>query len=196
MWTNEPAPDVPGRSRIYLEHSGNNVSFGAPHPHTLAAFTEPTGQRLTPHSIALVRMTPSEGVLAVWTLAHGGNYIVEAAGLTSTQVLPPATLAAPGADLRLAALATGPDNDAVAVLEEAPRAATGFDTSQQAILAARSVPGGPGGVAFEAPTPLAAAGPNSAPSVAIDPGTDRAVVAWQTVVGALPAVAYAVRSGP
>jgi len=32
--------------------------------------------------------------------------------------------------------------------------------------------------------------------VAIDPATDRAVVAWQTVVGALPAIAYAVRSGP
>ena len=196
MWTNEPPPGVGGLSRIYLEHSGNNVSFGAPHPHTLAAFSEPTGQRLTPHSIALVRMTPSEGVLAAWTLAHDGNYIVEAAGLTSTQVLPPATLAAPGADLRLAALATGPDNDAVAVLEQAPRAATGFDPSQQAILAARSVPGGPGGVAFEAPTQLATAGPNSAPAVAIDPATDRAVVAWQTVVGALPAVAYAVRSGP
>jgi len=196
MWTNEPAPGVPGRTRIYLEHSGDNVSFGAPHPHTLAAFTEPAGQRLTPHAIALVRMTPSEGVLAAWTLAQGGYYIVEAAGLTSTQVLPPARLAAPGADLRLAALATGPDDDVVAVLEQAPRAATGFDTSQQAILAARSVPGGPGGVAFEAPTPLAAAGPNSAPSVAIDPATDRAVLAWQTVVGALPAIAYAVRSGP
>ncbi len=196
MWTNEPPPGVAGLSRIYLEHSGNNVLFTAPHPHTLAAFSEPIGQRLTPHAIALVRMTPSEGVLAAWTLAQGGNYVVEAAGLTSTQVLPPATLAVPGADVRLAALATGPDNDAVAVLEQAPRAATGFDASQQAILAARSVPGGPGGVAFEAPTQLATAGPNSAPSVAIDPGTDRAVVAWQTVVGALPAIAYAVRSGP
>ena len=51
-------------------------------------------------------------------------------------------------------------------------------------------------MAFEAPTQLAAAGPHSAPSVAIDPGSDRAVVAWQTVVGLLPAVDYAVRSGP
>jgi hypothetical protein len=81
------------------------------------------------------------------------------------------------------------------VLESAPRSATGFQLSQQSILAARSVPGGPGGVAFEAPTQLAPPGPNSAPSVAIDPDSDRAVVAWQTVSDGLPAVAYAVRGG-
>ena len=56
--------------------------------------------------------------------------------------------------------------------------------------------GGPGGVAFETPAVLAAAGPNGAPSVAIDPANDRAVAAWQTMVGALPTVAYAVRGGP
>ena len=87
------------------------------------------------------------------------------------------------------------DNDFVAVLESAPRSPSGFDASQQAILAARSVPGGPGGVAFETPTQLAAPGFNSAPSVAIDPDSDRAVVVWQTVVGGVPAVAYAVRTG-
>ena len=108
--------------------------------------------------------------------------------------LPAATIALPGADVRLAGLATGPNDDFVAALESAPRSAGGFDTSQQEILAARSVPGGPGGVAFETPTPLAPAGPNTAPSVAIDPGNDRAVVAWQTMVGGLPAVGYSVRA--
>jgi hypothetical protein len=127
---------------------------------------------------------------------HGGSYVVQAGGLTSTHVLPPATLAQPGADLRLAALATGPANDVVAVLERAPRSAAGFDTTQQAILAARTVPGGPGGIAFETPVELAPAGPNIHPSVAIDPSSDRAVAVWQTIVGVLPAVAYAVRGGP
>jgi hypothetical protein len=116
--------------------------------------------------------------------------------LVSTHALPAATLSRPGTDLRLAALATGPHDDAVAVLERAPRDASGFDTAQQAILAARTVPGGPGGIAFEKPTQLAAAGSNSAPSVAIDPDSDRAVVAWQTMVGGLPTIAYAVRSRP
>ena len=84
----------------------------------------------------------------------------------------------------------------VAVLESAPRSAAGFDAEPAGVLAARSVPGGPGGTAFATPTQLAPAGPNSAPSIAVDPATDRAVVAWQTVVGGVPAVAYAVRSAP
>jgi hypothetical protein len=194
MWTDEPPPGAAGEARIFLEHSGNNVAFPAD-PRQLAAFGEPAAQRLTPGSIALVRVTPSEGVLAAWTLVQGGNYVVEAAGLTSTQVLPAATIELPGADLRLAALATGPRNDYVAVLASAPRNATGFELTQQAILAARSVPGGPGGVAFESPTQIAPPGPNSAPSVAIDPDSDRAVVAWQTMSDGLPAVAWSVRMG-
>jgi hypothetical protein len=82
------------------------------------------------------------------------------------------------------------------VLERAPRAATGFDSDEQAILAARTVPGGPGGVAFEPPAVLAPEGANSAPAVAVDPASDRAVVAWQSVIGGDREIAYAVRGGP
>jgi len=195
MWTDEPAPGAPGEARIYLEHSAANVAFPAV-PRPLAAFAEPRVARLGPGSIALARVTPSEGVLAAWTLVQRGSFVVKAAGLTATTVLPPATIAQPGADLRLAALATGPLNDFVVVLESAPRGAGGFDTSQQTILAAHSVSGGPGGVSFETPTQLTQAGPNTEPSVAIDPDTDRAVVAWQTFAGSLPQIAYAVREGP
>jgi hypothetical protein len=201
MWTDEPPPGVSAETRIYLEHSGNNVRYPShvsfsSRPSTLTTFTEPPAQRLTPGSIALVRMAPSEGVLAAWTLVQRGSYVVNVASVVATHALPAATLSQPGADLRLAALATGPNDDAAAVLERAPRSASGFDTAQQAILAARTIPGGPGGIAFERPTQLAAAGPNSAPSAAVDPDGDRTVVAWQTMVGALPAVAYAVRSRP
>jgi hypothetical protein len=108
-------------------------------------------------------MTPSEGVLAAWTLVQHGSYVVNAAGVVSTHALPAATLSQPGTDLRLAALATGPGDDAVAVLERAPPSASGLDTAQQAILAARTIPGGPGGIAFEKPTQLAAAGSNAHP---------------------------------
>ena len=109
-------------------------------------------------------------------------------------MLTPATISEIGADLRLTALATGPRNDVVAVLERAPRADSGFDLNQQAILAARSLPGG--GVAFEDPALLAPEGANSAPSVGVDPVSDRAVVAWQTVVGGNDEIAYAVRGSP
>ncbi|MGH2850914.1 MAG: hypothetical protein ACRDLP_09880, partial [Solirubrobacteraceae bacterium] len=173
MWTDEPRPGVVGPTTIYLEHSGNNVTFGA--PRALVTFTEPTAQRLTPGAVMLARMSPSEGVLAAWTSMIAGSYVVEAAGLTSRGALPPATIAEQGQDVRLATVATGPHDDAVAVVEEAPRAAGGFDGTHQAILAARTVPGGPGGTSFETPAQLAAPGENSAPSVAIDPATDRAV---------------------
>jgi hypothetical protein len=134
-------------------------------------------------------------VLAAWTsVSAAGNYMVSAAGVTSAGPLAAGTVSEPGTDLRLAALAAGPHDEIVAVLESAPRAARGFDGTRQAILGARSVAGGPGGLAFEQPVQLAAPATNSAPSVAVDPDTDRAVVAWQTLSDGLPAVAYAVRA--
>ena len=74
----------------------------------------------------------------------------------------------------------------MAVLESAPRASRGFDETQQAILAARASPAAPGGASFETPTPLRRPGLNGSPSVAIDPASDRAVVAWQTSAGGSP----------
>jgi hypothetical protein len=195
MWVDQPAPGSSAPTTVYLIRSGNNVIFSHA-PRAVASFVQPAAQRLAPGSVALVRMTPSEGVLAVWPFLQGGDYAVSAAGLTSTQVLPPATIVQPGADVRLAAIATGPHDDAVVVLERAPRASSGFDETQQAILAARSVPGGPGGVAFGPPAQLAVPGPNRAPSVAIDPDSDRAVVVWQTLVGGQSEIAYAVTATP
>ena len=84
-------------------------------------------------------------------------------------------------------------DDAVAVLESAPRASRGFDETRQAILASR-IPGAGGGTSFEPPAQLAPAGLNGSPSVAIDPASDRAVVAWQTTAAGAPAVDYAVRT--
>ena len=138
MWTDEPPPGVSATATIYLEHSGNHVTFGP--PHALVSFTEPAQQRLTPGSLALVRMSPSEGVLAAWTSVSGANYVVSAAGMTSAGAVGIQTLSQPGSDLRLAALAAGPRDDAVAVLESAPRASRGFDETNQAILASR-IPG-------------------------------------------------------
>ena len=193
MWTNEPPPGSSATATIYLEHSGKEVTFGP--PRTLVSFTEPAQQRLTAGAVALARMSPSEGVLAAWTWLSGANYVVSAAGLTSAGAVGMQTLSRPGADLRLAALAAGPRDDAVAVLESAPRASRGFDETSQAILASR-IPGAAGGASFGALAQLAPAGLNGSPSVAIDPANDRAVVAWQTSAAGEPALAYAVRSAP
>jgi len=195
IWVDQPAPGSDAPSTVYLDHSAGSVTFSAP-PRAIATLAQPPAQRVGRGAVALVRMTPSEGVLAAWPVLLDGDYAVQAAGLTSSQVLPPATISQIGADLRLAALATGPRDDAVAVLERASRTASGFDADQQAILAARTVPGGPGGVAFEQPALLAPEGPNSAPAVGIDPASDRAVVAWQSVIGGQQQIAYALRDGP
>ena len=195
LWSHQPPPGSSAQTTIYLDHSANSVIFSA-RPRAIATLIQPPAQRLGAGAVALVRMTPSEGVLAVWPIILDGDYAVSAAGLTSAKVLAPATISQIGADLRLAALATGPRNDVVVVLERAARApAGGFDQTQQAILAARTVPGGPGGIAFEAPVLLAPEGPNSAPAVAIDPDSDRAVLVWQTVLGGADQIAYAVRGG-
>ena len=195
LWSDEPPPGAAGTAVLYLVHSGDDATFTPP-KHSLATFEEPAGQRLTAGSLALVRMSPSEGVLAAWTaIGPSGDYFVSVAGVTSGGALPPGTVATPGVDLRLAALAAGPRDDAVAVFESAARTARGFDSTQQAILAARTVPGGPGGEALETPVQLAGPGPNGAPAVAIDPATDRAVVVWQTATSAgMPAIAYAERA--
>ena len=194
LWLDQPPPGSNAQTTVYLDHSAGSVAFSAP-PRAIATFTQPPAQRLGPGAVALVRITPSEGVLAAWPVLMDGDYAVAAAGLTSSEVLPPATISQIGADLRLAGLATGPHDDAVAVLERAGRAASGFDSDQQAILAARTIPGGPGGVSFEPPAVLAPEGANSEPAVAVDPASDRAVVAWQSVIGGDSEIAYAVRAG-
>src|SRR5665213_812935 len=74
MWTDEPASGVAGPATIYLDHSQPEVTFGA--PQQLTSFPDPRGQRLGLGSIALLRMTPSEGVLAAWTSISNGRYAV------------------------------------------------------------------------------------------------------------------------
>ncbi len=158
------------------------------------SFTEPAEQRLTAGSVALARMSPSEGVLAAWTWLSGATCRLGRGPDERGSGRHP-DAGQPGADLRLAALAAGPRNDAVAVLESAPRASRGFDETSQAILAAR-IPGAARGASFGPLATLAPPGLNGSPSVGIDPASDRAVVAWQTSAGGQPALAYAVRSAP
>ena len=128
----------------------------------------------------------------VWPTMVGGNYALEAAGVTSHNVLAPSLIAVSGEDVRLAAVASGPRDDLVVVVELAPRTSTGFDATAQQILATRAhVTKGPA-LGFAPLEQVAAAGMNSDVSVAIDPVTDCAVVAWQAVLAGVPVVQWAV----
>jgi hypothetical protein len=179
IWTDEPAPGTPGTARVLLAHSAVGPHFH--HHTTLASFPESATLRLTAPAVAAERLS-SEGVALIWpALGHSGRLVLDAAAALSTgRVRTPNVVSIAGRDVRLGAVATGPDNEFVALLEVAPRTSSGFDASHQAIFAIRSnVVADPGGLGFGALTQLAPPGPNSAPAVAIDPASDHALAAWQ-----------------
>jgi hypothetical protein len=193
IWTDEPAPGASGRTRVLLAHSAIGPRFhGA---RTVASFLEPSGVRLSPGCVAAERLS-SEGVALLWPAIVGGHYVVQGAGVTQTGLLPVSTLSEPGEDVRLGAVATGPDSEIVVVVEVAPRTASGFESSQQELLATRSNlvhdSTGPG---FGPLSELASAGANSDPSVGVDPANDAALVAWQSGTGAQARVEYSLGSG-
>jgi hypothetical protein len=193
LWTDEPPLGVVGPTSVYLAHSGFGPTF---HRATvLAAFTQAPGVRLTPGAVAAERLS-SEGVALLWPAMTGGNYVIDAAGATQTGVLAPSVLAQAGQDLRLGAVATGPQNEIVVLVEDAPRTTAGFDQSRQELLATRSNEvRDPGGLGFGPLTEIAPSASNSDPSVGVDPDTDSAVAAWQTTAFGVPAIDYAVGSG-
>jgi hypothetical protein len=193
IWTDEPKPGVSGTAQVLLAHSGFGPRFHG--TQTLASFPEPAGLRLTAGSVGAERLS-DEGVVLLWPAMSDGNLEVEAAGATTSGVEPPSTLSVPNQDVRLGAVATGPANEIVVLLEVAPRGAVGFDQSRQELLATRSnVVRAPTGLGFGPLVELAAAGPNDDPSVSVDPATDTAVAAWQTSASGTDQLAYSVGAG-
>ncbi len=114
-----------------------------------------------------------------WTGMNGGLYAVRVAKVSLRGILAPDTIAAqPATDDVLAGLATGPDDDLLALWTATPRPASGPDWVHVRVVAARGVDV-PGPVASFAPAQtIGGPGELSRPAGAIDPTTDRAVVAW------------------
>src|SRR5205807_4956970 len=143
-------------------------------------------------SVRLVRLA-SESVLLGWTGMTAGHYVVRAAAVSLGGVRTPTTLSDPASDAVLRDLATGPRGDAVAIWSSAPRTPVGFNAARESLGAARGLIAAPATAIFGRPETIAAAGPNVAPAIAIDPASDRTIVAWR----AAGSVRYAVReAGP
>ncbi|HUB76894.1 MAG TPA: hypothetical protein VL977_07545, partial [Solirubrobacteraceae bacterium] len=193
IWTDEPPPGSAAPTTVFLAHSGVGPTFhGAK---ALASFVDPDGLALSPGSVAAERLS-SEGVALLWPDVVGGSFVIDAAGATESGPTAPSVLAESGQDLRLGAVATGPGNEIVVLALDAPRTASGFDASRQQILATRSNEvADPGGMGFGPLAELTGAGPNSDPAVAVDPDTDVAIAAWQTVTLGVPGIDYAVGTG-
>jgi hypothetical protein len=177
-----------GVTSVYLDRSGAGVRFGR--PRLLERFANPYGMPDPAASPLLVRLS-SESVMLAWAGASAGHWVVRTAAVDFHGVGAADTVSAPGSDALLASLAPGPDGDA-ALLWTEPQSGSAAG-GQEAIYSARGVDVYPDTTAFGAPEMVAAAGPYSDPTVAIDPASDRSVVAWLGERGALQ---YAVRSPP
>jgi hypothetical protein len=137
-------------------------------PRRIAVFEDPAGLARRPTSFGLVRLA-GENVLLAWTAREEGRYRVLAApavfaGVRASQALSPA-----GKDVTLDALAPGPANEALAAWKD-----TGGTTGVCSVVIGtgdRVLPC----TAQDLPE-ARSAGPIAA---AVDPGSDRPVLAWR-----------------
>jgi hypothetical protein len=181
---------------VYLDRSAAGVRFGAA-PELLERFTTPHGQPAPACSPSLVRLS-SEGVVLAWAGSAGERWVVRVAAVDLSGTPSIETIDAGALDARLAALAAGPDDDALVLWTEPQPGARGAggapDTAPQSIFAARGSEAAPAGIAFDEAEPVAPPAAVADASVAFDPDNDLAVAAWRGEGGAIE---YSIRSqGP
>jgi hypothetical protein len=183
------AQDRAGETSVYVDISAPSVRF--PRPRLLERFSDPDGLGSPNGSPSLVRLS-SESVMMAWAGSDGSRWVVRTAPIDLNGVREVSTISSPEADALLAALAPGPHGEALALWTEPQRTPQGLaNLSRQAIFAARGIDTYRGLTIFGEPEQVAASGPNSNPTVAIDPDSDRAVAAWR---GAGGAIDYAIRA--
>ena len=180
------------RTRIYLDLSQSGVRFGQ--PRQIASFADPQQVGHMPGSLAIERLS-TENVMLAWTADEHGHYVVRAAPAVFAASRPTARLSDPHAQAILVDLAPGPTGEAIALWRSAPRLAGGtLDARHVELWATRTSIRPPAHVVLRRPAMIAPAGPNFAPTVAVDPATDQAVAAWFT--GTAPRrIEYAVATG-
>jgi hypothetical protein len=181
----------PATTGVYLDLSAPGVRFGA--PLRLASFVDPQQVCRRLGCLSLVRLS-TENVLLAWTDVEGGRYTVRG-GPAVFAATRNARMSGAHAQAVLADLAAGPAGDAVAVWESVPGPGGVLDGRPSQLWAARAFLAHHDRLALRTPEMIAAAGPNLAPSVAIDPANDRAVAAWLTA-GPPASIRYAVGAAP
>jgi hypothetical protein len=172
-WSEQKGPET----AVYIDRSAVGVRFGE--PQLLERLRDPDGVPPPAASPTLVRLS-SEGVMLAWAGSAGGHWVVHTAPVTLNGVGAVTTIAAPGTDALLADLATGRDSDAQLLWTEPQPGATGQPEMAQAIFAARMHDG-----VFGEAQQLAPPAPVSHATVALDPGSDRALAVWQAQDGSI-----------
>ena len=186
MW----ALDSAGRTRVYLDHSAAGVRFGA--PQLLESFADPGGRASPAGSPQLIRLS-SESVMAAWAGAAAGHWVLRVAPIDQRGLRTVSTIAAPGGDALLDALAPGPRGDAMILWSQPALSQPGRpEPARQSLQAARGVEAAPGVARFGPPELVAPPGPVSGATLAIDPGSDLALAAW---LGEGGSIRWSARSG-
>jgi hypothetical protein len=172
-WSSTQA--APGRPRtsVFVDLSGAGVRFGA--PSRLASFADPSLAGHSAGSLALVRLS-SENVLLAWTARERGHYLVRAAPAVYAAQRPAALLSDPQTQAILSDLAPGAAGEAIAVWRSSHGQA--FDPSQAELWTARAFIARHDRPGSAPAQQLAPAGTNAAASVAVDPANDHAAAAW------------------
>jgi hypothetical protein len=188
-WSGGDGPAHGSRTSVRIAFSGPGVRFTG--SRLVASFEDLRGAGHAPGSLALVRLS-SENVMLAWTVAEHGHYVVRAAPAVFAGTRTAARLSDPAGQSVLADLAAGAAGEAVALWSSSP-AGSAVDATRNELWAARAFVERHGRVGFDAPELVAPAGPNAASSVAVDPASDQPVAAWLTLA-VHPSVEYA--AGP
>jgi hypothetical protein len=183
-WTDRHA----SQTSVYVARSQPGVRFDG--PQLLERFSDPPDLPAYEDSPRIVRLS-FESVMMAWTGAEAGHWVIRTAAIDLDGVHTPNTISPPGRDALLAALAAGPDGEALALWTEPQQTPAGLDLGRQAIFAARGFDAYPAQTIFAAGEQVAPPGPNSDATVALDPNSDRAIAVWRTGTGLL---AYAIRT--
>jgi len=173
---------------IYFDYSGPGVRFGK--PQLLERFEDPE-RNYPPLSPRLVRLS-SESVMLAWSGMQDGHWVVRSAAIDQHGLGRVSTISAPGTDALLNDLEPGPRGEALAIWSEPQREPDGkLNLLEQAIVAARGIDTQPDATIFGAPEQVAPPGPNSLPTVAFDPDSDRTLALW---LGGGARVRYSIRT--
>jgi hypothetical protein len=177
------------QTSIYMDYSSTGVRFGA--PRLLERFEDPDGLPPPAGALQLIRLS-SESVMAAWAGASAGHWVLRTAPIDQRGLQQVSTISNPSGDALLSALAPGPKGEAIVLWSQPQATNTGkADLGEQTLLAARGIDAAPGKTIFGAPEQVAAPSPVTNATLALDPGSDRAVAVWQGLGGSID---YSIRS--
>jgi hypothetical protein len=176
-------------TETYLDYSATGPRFGRP---SLLERDDDPPSIVPPASSPLLIRLSSESVMSAWAGVEGAGWVIRTAPIDQRGLQTVSTISTPGGDALLSALAPGPRGEAVALFTEPTTGSDGQpSTSDQALWAARGIDAAPGRTLFALPEQVAPAGPVAGATVAVEPGSDRALAAWR---GAGGQITYSLRA--